>query len=82
MDFTRKARLVKDGHRTTDPIGSNYAGVVSRDSVRIAFTIAALNGLDICAADIQNAYIQAPTSEKHYVICGPEFGEYLSLIHI
>ena len=34
-----------------------------------------MNGLDIYAADIQNAYIQAPTSEKHYVICGPEFGE-------
>ena len=33
-------------------------------------------GLDICAANIQNAYIQAPTSEKHYVICGPEFGEH------
>ena len=76
MDFTRKARWVKDGHRTVDPIGLNYAGVVSRDSVRIAFTITALNGLDICAADIQNAYIQAPTSEKHYVICGPEFGEH------
>ena len=35
-----------------------------------------MNGLDICAANIQNAYIQAPTSEKHYVICGPEFGEH------
>ena len=75
MDFTRKARWVKDGHRTADPLGTNYAGVVSRDSVRIACILAAMNGLDICAADIQNAYIQAPTSEKHYVICGPEFGE-------
>ena len=34
-----------------------------------------MNGLDICAADIQNTYIQAPTSEKYYVIYGPEFGE-------
>ena len=76
MDFTRKARWVKDGHRTEDPLGTNYAGVVSRDSVRIAFTLAAMNGLDICAADIQNAYIQAPTSEKHYIIFGPEFGEH------
>ena len=33
MDFTRKARWVKDGHQTANPIGSNYAGVVSRDSV-------------------------------------------------
>ena len=30
---TQKARWVKDGHRTADPLGSNYAGVVSRYSV-------------------------------------------------
>jgi hypothetical protein len=29
MDFTRKARWVKDGHKTADPLTSNYAGVVS-----------------------------------------------------
>ena len=26
------------------------------------------------AADVQNAYLQDPTSEKHFFICGPEFG--------
>ena len=26
------------------------------------------------AADVQNAYLQAPTSENNFVICGPEFG--------
>ena len=31
-------------------------------------------GLSVCACDIQNAYLQAPSSEKHYIICGPEFG--------
>ena len=74
MTLERKARWVKDGHKTPTPEWSTYAGVVSRESVRIAMTYAALNGLPICAADIQNAYLQAPTSEKHYVICGPEFG--------
>ena len=74
MDFTRKARYVKDGHRTPDPEGSVYAGVVSRESVRIALTYAALNDIDITAADIRNAYLQAPASEKHFIICGPEFG--------
>jgi hypothetical protein len=74
MDFTRKARWVLDGHLTPDPIGSTYAGVVSRESVRIAFTYAALNGVDVCAADIRNAYLQAPSSCKDYIICGPEFG--------
>ena len=37
-------------------------------------TYAALNNLVVCACDIQNAYLQSPSSEKHYIICGPEFG--------
>ena len=73
MDFTRKARWVLDGHKTPDPIGSTFAGVVSRESVRIAFTYAALNDLQVFAADICNAYLQAPSSQKDYVMCGPEF---------
>jgi hypothetical protein len=64
MDFTHKARWVLDGHLTPSPIGSTYAGVVSRESVRIMFTYAVLNGLDVFTADIQNAYIQAPSSCK------------------
>jgi hypothetical protein len=58
-------------------MGSTYAGVVSRESVREsvrnAFTYAALNVLDVCAANIQNAYLQAPILQKDYIICGPEF---------
>ncbi len=30
--------------------------------------------LPVIGADIRNAYLQAPSSEKHYIICGPEFG--------
>ena len=63
-----------DGHKTPDPVGSKYAGVVSRESVQITFTYAALNDLDVCMADIRNAYLQSPTSQKHSIICGPEFG--------
>ena len=74
MDFTRKARWVLDGHKTLDPIGSTYTGVVSRESVQIALTYAALNDLDVFTADIWNAYLQAPSSQKGYIICGPEFG--------
>jgi hypothetical protein len=72
MDLTRKARWVLDGHKQDDPVGSTYAGVISRESVRIAFTYAALNGLDVWTADIRNAYLQAPSSQKNYIICGPE----------
>ena len=61
MDLTRKAKLVAEGHKAEDPTESTYAGVVSRETVRIAFTYAALNGLSVEAADIQNAYLTAPT---------------------
>ena len=49
MDFTRKARFVLDGYKTPYTIGSTYAGVVSHESISIAFTYADLNGLDVFA---------------------------------
>jgi hypothetical protein len=60
MDLTRKARRVLDGHNVPTPEGSTYAGVVSRESVRLALNYAAL--MEVCAADIRNAYLQAPSS--------------------
>ena len=74
MDFTRKARWVLDGHKMLDPVRSTCAGVVSRESVCIALTYAALNDLDVFPPDIWNAYLQAPSSQKDYIICRPEFG--------
>ena len=74
MDFTRKARWVKDGLKFDDPEGLIFVGIISRNSIQIIFTYSELNRLDDCEADINNAYIQAPTSENHYIICGEEFG--------
>eukprot|EP00957_Ditylum_brightwellii_P063746 4836969-Ditylum_brightwellii.AAC.1 len=73
MIFQCKAWQVKDGQLSSDPIDSNFNGVVSRESVRIVFTYAALNGLEVAVANIKSAYLQAPTSEKHCIICGEEF---------
>jgi hypothetical protein len=48
---------------------------VSRDSVRLAFLLAALNNLNIpVAADVQNTYLNAPMTEKVYATAGEEFG--------
>ena len=47
--FRRKARMVAGGHTTETPSALTYASVVSRDSVRIALTIAALNDLKVLA---------------------------------
>ncbi len=70
----RKARFVAGGHRTDPPKDSTYSSVVSRDSVRLFFLIAALNGLDVLACDIQNAYINAETKEKVWFRAGAELG--------
>lgn len=41
----------------------------------IGFLLAALNDLDILAADIQNAYLNAPTEEKVWFRAGEEWGD-------
>ena len=64
MDGTAKARLVAAGCRTADPEGSTWAGVVSREMVRLALTYAALNNLKVMTGDILNAYLTAPSSQK------------------
>ncbi len=46
------------------PVALCYSSVVSRDSVRIAFLIAALNDLDIFACDLGNAYLNDPAKRK------------------
>ena len=43
--------------------------------MRIAFTVAALNDLDVLAPDCEGAYLNAETREKLYTILGPEWGE-------
>ena len=73
-NFRRKARMVAGGHKTSTPTTLTYSSVVSRDSVRIDLTMAALNGLSVLACDIQNAYLTAPCREKIYTTAGPEFG--------
>src|SRR5688572_33174401 len=59
----------------TDPSNEDiFSGVVSMETVRICFTLAKLNGLEVCAGDIGNAYLYGKTKEKVFIIAGPEFG--------
>jgi Reverse transcriptase (RNA-dependent DNA polymerase) len=74
----RKARYVCGGHTTNPaPEIQTYASIVSRESVRIAFTLAALNDLDIQSVDASNAYLNALSRERLVTKCGPEFGKEL-----
>ena len=43
--------------------------------MKICMFLAELNGLQIMAGDVGNAYLEAKTKEKVYIIAGPEFGE-------
>jgi hypothetical protein len=63
-NFQRKSRMVRGGHMTATPPTMTYASVVSRDMVHIALTMATLHDLEVKAADIQNAYLTAPCTEK------------------
>ena len=74
MDFSRKARFVAGGHMTETPLSLTYSSVVSQESVKIAFLIAALNDLDIMSCDIGNAYLNATCREKIWFVAGAECG--------
>ena len=81
-NFRRKARFVAGGHTTDTPASATYSSVVSRDSVRIALMVAALNGVKVMACDIQNAYLTADCREKIWTRAGPEFGSEIGKIMI
>ena len=73
-DGRRKARLVAGGHKTGSPTEDLYSGVVGIGNVRLLFLLAAVNGLEVRAADISNAYLYSKTQEKCMILAGPEFG--------
>ena len=74
MYFTRKSLYVDTWCHAPKSAKRRYEGFFSLESVHIAFTYADINGIDIMEADIQNAYLTSPCSEKYWIRCGPEFG--------
>ena len=74
-DGRHKARLVAGGHLTDTPVESVYSSVVSLKGLRIVMFLAELNSMEIWATDVGNAYLEALTKEKVYIIAGPEFGD-------
>jgi hypothetical protein len=74
-DGRHKARMVADGHLTEVPLDSVYSGVVSLRGLRTLVFLAELNGLETWATDIGNAYLEAETKERVYIIAGAEFGD-------
>jgi hypothetical protein len=73
FDGRRKCRLVAGGDHTMPTKESVFSGIVNISSVRLGFLIAGLNNLQICAADIGNAFLYGRTREKVYIRAGWEF---------
>ena len=73
-NFRRKARLLAGGHQTEPPAVLTYASVVSRESIRIALTLAALNDLEVKQSNVANVFLCSPCEEKIWTTLGPEFG--------
>ncbi len=59
---------------TKAPANITYASVVSRETVRIALLMAALNDLNVKVGDVLNANITALITEKVWTVLGPKFG--------
>ena len=48
--------------------------MIYRYNIRIPFTYYALNVIDVCTEDINNDYLQDPSSKNDFIIYGKEFG--------
>jgi Reverse transcriptase (RNA-dependent DNA polymerase) len=74
-DGCHKAHLVAGGHLTDPNTESVYSGAVSLRGIRLVVFLAELSQWELWGSDVGNAYLEALTKEKVYIIAGPEFGD-------
>jgi hypothetical protein len=67
-DVQHKARFVGGGYLTDVPMESIYSGVVSLRGVHMFTFLSELNGMELWATDIGNAFLEAYTAEKLFIV--------------
>ena len=73
-NFRKKACLVMGGYMTQTPDVITCSGVITRESVHIAPTIAAFHNLKIKASEVLNTSVTTPKKGKTYLVLGLELG--------
>ena len=73
FDGRRKCRLVAGGHMTDPSSEEILLEVVSLKSVRICIVVAKLNGLDVIAGNVGNAFLNGYTKKCVLFITRCEF---------
>ena len=74
LDMSGRARYVAGRHLSSVPTYMTHSSVISCDTVRIGFLIAALNDLqEVLTGDTQNAFLSAPTKERIYFYAGDKW---------
>jgi Reverse transcriptase (RNA-dependent DNA polymerase) len=74
-DGRHKVWLVTCGNLTNSNTESVYSGGVSLCGIRLILFLAEFNDLEVRGANVGNAYLEALTKEKFYIIGCPEFGD-------
>jgi Reverse transcriptase (RNA-dependent DNA polymerase) len=74
-DGRHKSRLVAGGHLTDPNTDSVYSSVVSLRGIRLVTFLSQLNNLELWGTGVGNAYLEATTKERVYIVGGSEFGD-------
>ncbi|KAG7370061.1 reverse transcriptase RNA-dependent DNA polymerase [Nitzschia inconspicua] len=75
MSKAKIAWKAKDGATLDDVRAGKVPDMVGFQEIGLAFLIADLNGLDLLACDLANAYLNTPCAEKIWFEGGTECGE-------
>jgi hypothetical protein len=77
QDLRHKALFVAGGHMTAPPADSLHSGVMSLQSMQLVALLAELNGVEMQAAQVGAACLEAATSETHASLPAQSLGSKL-----